>query len=236
MFKIALVQKKAVPNQPKENLKLAVRYIQALREAAKTYHIGVAATFLAQAPHKPQNMAVIIDRSGELLLQYAKVHTCAFSLEALLEGGKEFKVCNFEGIRLGVMICYDREFPESSRVLMLKGAEIILIPNACDMNPARLNQLCARAFENMTGIAMANYPGKGWGNSCAFSPVVFDENGYTDNTLLMADDSSEEIFIAEFDMEKIRSYRKRETWGNAYRKPHAYGELLSTQVQEPFIR
>ena len=52
----------------------------------------------------------------------------------------------------------------------------------------------------------------------------------------MADDSSEEIFIAEFDMEKIRSYRKRETWGNAYRKPHAYGELLSTQVQEPFIR
>ena len=119
---------------------------------------------------------------------------------------------------------------------MLKGAEIILVPNACDMNPARLNQLSARAFENMTGIVMANYPGKGWGNSCAFSPIVFDENGYTDNTLLMADDCSQGIFLAEFNMEQIRKYRKNETWGNAYRKPYAYKPLLDTRIEDPFIR
>ena len=292
MFTIALVQKKALPNQPQANLKLAVssikeaqrmgadlvlfpemwsngyappyesafedpfapafaqqrknwleqaiplhgRYVKALQETAKACRIGVAATFLARTPGKPQNMAILIDRNGKILLQYAKVHTCDFSLEALLEGGREFKVCDFEGIRLGIMICYDREFPESARVLMLKGAEIILVPNACDMNPARLNQLSARAFENMTGIVMANYPGKGWGNSCAFSPIVFDENGYTDNTLLMADDCSQGIFLAEFNMEQIRKYRKNETWGNAYRKPYAYKPLLDTRIEDPFIR
>ena len=38
----------------------------------------------------------------------------------IFESGKKFKVCDFEGIQLGIMICYDREFPESARILMLK--------------------------------------------------------------------------------------------------------------------
>ena len=77
---------------------------------------------------------------------------------------------------------------------MLQAAEIILVPNACDMNPARLNQLSTRAFENMVGVAMANYLGENWGYSCAFGPIVFNENGdYVDNPLFMADDKSEDL-------------------------------------------
>lgn len=212
-------------------------YVTAIREAAVKFHIGVCATFLSKSGDQFQNTAIIIDRGGKILLNYAKVHTCDFSLEKLLQHGSEFKVCDFEGVQLGVMICYDREFPESARILMLKGAEIILVPNACDMNPARINQLSSRAFENMVGVAMANYPGKGWGGSCAFSPIVFDENGsYQDNVLLQADDTSEEILIAEFPMDEIRAYREQETWGNAYRKPAAYLDLVSVEVKKPFIR
>ena len=212
-------------------------YVKELQSAAAQFQIGVCATFLSQHQGKFQNTAILIDRNGRILLNYAKVHTCDFSLEKLLSHGTEFFVCDFEGVKIGVMICYDREFPESARVLMLKGAEIILVPNACDMNGARLNQLNARAFENMVGIAMANYPGRGWGGSCAFSPVVFDENGNNiDNVLLQADDISEQIYLTEFNIEEIRAYRKRETWGNAYRKPEAYADLVSFTVQEPFIR
>lgn len=212
-------------------------YVRTIRETAAKYRIGVCATFLSKSEDAFQNTAVIIDRTGQILLNYAKVHTCDFSLEKLLQHGSEFKVCDFEGIPLGVMICYDREFPESARILMLKGAEIILVPNACDMNPARINQLGSRAFENMVGIAMANYPRKGWGGSCAFSPIVFDENGnYLDNLIARADDASEAILIASFDMDKIRAYRERETWGNAYRKPAAYSDLVRFEVNRPFIR
>ena len=212
-------------------------YVRTIRETAAKYRIGVCATFLSKSENAFQNTAVIIDRTGQILLNYAKVHTCDFSLEKLLQHGSEFKVCDFEGIPLGVMICYDREFPESARILMLKGAEIILVPNACDMNPARINQLGSRAFENMVGIAMANYPRKGWGGSCAFSPIVFDENGnYLDNLIARADDTSEAILIASFDMDKIRAYRERETWGNAYRKPAAYSDLVRFEVNRPFIR
>ena len=292
-MKIALVQKRAVPNHPKRNSELAVRYIReasclgadlvlfpemwsngyappfdgafddptdpafekerkewlenavaiesgyvtAVKDAAAKYKIGVCATFLSKTEDKFQNTAIVIDRSGKILLNYAKVHTCDFSLEKLLQHGSEFQVCDFEGVQIGVMICYDREFPESARVLMLKGAEIILVPNACDMNPLRLNQLSTRAFENMVGVAMANYPGKGWGGSCAFSPVVFDENGNClDNVIIKANDVLEDILIAEFDMDRMRAYRERETWGNAYRKPEAYTDLVRFEVKAPFIR
>ena len=292
-MKIALVQKRAVPNCPKRNLELAVRYIgeasclgadlvlfpemwsngyappfdgafddptdpafekerkewlenavtiesgyvTAVKDAAAEYKIGVCATFFSKTEGKFQNTAIVIDRSGKILLNYAKVHTCDFSLEKLLQHGSEFQVCDFEGVQIGVMICYDREFPESARVLMLKGAEIILVPNACDMNPLRINQLSTRAFENMVGVAMANYPGEGWGGSCAFSPVVFDENGNClDNVIIKADDVLEDILIAEFDMDRMRAYRERETWGNAYRKPEAYTDLVRFEVKEPFIR
>lgn len=212
-------------------------YIATLKTTAKQLHIGICATYLSATSLKPQNTAIIIDRNGNVILDYAKVHTCDFSLEKLLQNGDDFKVCEFDGVQVGVMICYDREFPESARVLMLKGAEIILVPNACDMNPARINQLSTRAFENMVGVAMANYPNKCWGSSCAFSPVVFDENGnYLDNTIIKTTDVSEQILIAEFDIDEIRRYRKTETWGNAYRKPQAYTDLLSKNICKPFVR
>lgn len=212
-------------------------YMTSLKKIAAEYQIGICATFLSHSSKGFQNSAAILDRQGQVLLNYAKVHTCDFSLEALLHHGDEFFVCDFDHVKLGVMICYDREFPESARILMLKGAEIILVPNACDMNPARLQQLSSRAFENMVGVAMANYPGKQWGHSCAYSPIVFDEKGaYIDNLMISADDCTEDILIATFDLDRLRAFRKRETWGNAYRKPRTYSDLVRTEINDPFIR
>ena len=51
---------------------------------------------------------------------------------------------------------------------MLKGAEIILVPNACSGMRPRVNVLETRAYENMVGVVMANYAGENMGNSCAF--------------------------------------------------------------------
>ena len=54
------------------------------------------------------------------------------------------------------MICYDREYPESARILMLKGAEVILVPNDCGSMQPRIRALSTRAYENMVAVAMAN--------------------------------------------------------------------------------
>lgn len=71
--------------------------------------------------------------------------------------GEDFYVADLDTesgiVKVGAMICFDREFPESARILMLKGAEIILVPNACPLEINRLSQLRARAYKNMLGIA-----------------------------------------------------------------------------------
>jgi len=76
------------------------------------------------------------------------------------------------------MICYDREFPESARILMLKGAELVLVPNACPMEINRLSQLRARAFENMLAITTCNYPEtvpECNGNSSVFDGIIYSK-------------------------------------------------------------
>lgn len=123
---------------------------------------------------------------------------------------------------------------------MLKGAEIVLVPNACPMEINRLSQLRGRAYENMMGIATCNYPdGKPDcnGHSSAFDGVAYlpDMAGSRDTCILEAD-GSEDIYIAEFDMEMLQEYRRHEVHGNAYRHPQKYHLLIDEQIQEPFVR
>jgi predicted amidohydrolase len=71
----------------------------------------------------------------------------------------------------------------------------------------------------------------------AFDAVTFPEiDADSVDTLIVEAGEAEGVFVAEFDMDNIRSYRKRETWGNAYRRPRAYEVLVSTDVDEPFVR
>lgn len=212
-------------------------YLQQICDTAKQLNLGVIVTAITKGQKKPQNSAYVIDKSGTMLMKYSKVHTCDFADEACLESGEAFHVCSFHGIKLGIMICYDREYPESARMLMLKGAEIILVPNDCGAMKPRLCALSTRAYENMVGVAMANPNGENAGNSCAFSPICWDEDGNcVDNILLLADDSTEGLFYAEFDMDKIRRYREKEMMGNTYRKVKAYDLLNSEKIEYPFIR
>jgi predicted amidohydrolase len=170
-------------------------------------------------------------------MKYSKVHTCDFADEKTVEPGMEFKVCDCDGIKLGIMICYDREYPESARILMLKGAELILVPYDCGSMAPRLNALSTRAYENMVGVAMANPNGENAGCSCAYSPICWDEDGRcVDNTILMADELAEGLFYADFDMDAIRDYRNTEMMGNTFRKVDTYSELMNKAIQEPFIR
>lgn len=212
-------------------------YIKQISSAAKIYGVGVVATAFTKGKAKPQNSAFIIDKNGNVIMKYSKVHTCDFADEVCLENGIEFKICDFHGVKLGVMICYDREYPESARILMLKGAEIILVPNDCGSMKPRVQALSTRAYENMVGVVMANPNGENAGCSCAYSPVCWDENGVCiDNTIFIADDKTEGIYYADFDLSALREYRKREMMGNTFRKTEAYSDLLRAEIKEPFIR
>ena len=212
-------------------------FISALCLAAQRLRMGVVATALTKGRTKPRNSAFVIDKEGQILMKYDKVHTCDFADEKCLESGDEFKVCDFHEVRIGVMICYDIEYPESARILMLKGAEIILVPNDCGTMKPRVQTLSTRAYENMVGIAMANPNGENCGNSCAFHPICWDRDGICiDNTIFLADAMTEGLYYASFDMEQLRYYREHEMMGNTFRKVKAYQALLSNNIEHPFIR
>ncbi len=215
-------------------------YVNSFRKLAWDLDMAIGLTYLEQWEGFPRDSISLIDRHGEIRLTYAKVHTCDFDREAALTPGDYFYVCELDTdcgpVKVGAMICFDREFPESARVLMLKGAELILTPNACELEANRIGQFRACAFENMLGVAMANYaiPQEN-GHSAAFDGIAFKETGSRDTCLVEAD-GHEGIYLAEFDLENLRAYRSSEAWGNAYRKPGRYGILTSPEVESPFVR
>lgn len=216
----------------------------AFKAIAAKLNMAVAVTILESYDPFPRNTVVLFDRHGKNIMTYAKVHTCDFDAEHSLTPGDDFYTAELDTengtVKVGAMICYDREFPESARILMLKGAEIVLVPNACPMEINRLSQLRGRAFENMIGIATCNYPcGQPDcnGHSSAFDGIAYlpDMPDSRDTCILEAS-GKEGIYIAEFNMDMLRAYRKSEVHGNAYRHPQKYTVLIDEQINEPFIR
>lgn len=219
-------------------------FVESFRHLARELNMAIGITLLEKYKDGVRNTLLLFDRHGEKKLTYAKVHTCDFSVERNLTPGEAFYVTDLDtaqgNVKVGAMICYDREFPESARILMLKGAELILVPNACPMEINRLCQLRARAYENMLAVATCNYPENVPdcnGRSTVFDGVAYlpDEEDSRDMCILDAG-VEEGIYIAEIDLEQLREYRKNEVHGNTYRHPLKYGVLTKTGVEEPFIR
>jgi len=226
------------PNALEECAKIAQNangpFITRFKDLAKELDMAILITYLENRKGKFRNSATLIDRHGNSIMTYSKVHTLDFfKMEASFEPGEGFEVVEldtrFGAVKTGIMICYDREFPESARVLMLKGAELILTPNACGLDPLRINQFQTRAWENAVVCAMANYAEGQWynGHSCAYNA-----NG---DALLMAGEG-EGVFMVEVNMAEAREIREDTYWGNAFRRPHKYENLISTEVETPFTR
>ncbi|MCL2037783.1 carbon-nitrogen hydrolase family protein [Candidatus Saccharibacteria bacterium] len=209
-------------------------FVQTFTNLAKELEMAIAMTYFEKTENKPRNTVLVVDRFGKKILKYSKVHTVDWQMEHFLEPGKEFVVSELDygrgKVKLGAMICFDRTFPESARVLMLKGAEIIIIPNACAMQQIRRDQLKVRAFENMAGVVLVNYPDddqrEAWGKSGAYSPVWRDSQRNELDTVIVEMGEGEDIAIADFDLREIREFRGKGDIVIGNRKPQAYEELV----------
>ena len=219
-------------------------FVQTFQTLAKELNMAIGITILEEYDPAPRNSLCLFDRMGELMYTYAKVHTCDFGEEKILEPGEEFFVADLNTekgiVKVGSMICYDRELPESARVLMLKGAEVLLVPNACPMEMNRLSQLRGRAYENMMAIATCNYPGEQ--PDCNGHSTVFDGVAYVPeldesrDTCILEAGEEEGMYLAQLDLDLLRSYREKEVHGNAFRRPNKYGILVQEKKEKPFVR
>lgn len=229
----------SIPQDTDELKRLAVSsesdFVRGFGKLAAELQIAIGITFLEKNEPKPLNSVILYDRNGKSRLHYSKVHTCAFDAEKMLSPGDDFYVEDLDTgrgvVRVGCMICFDREFPESARILMLKGAEVILAPNACPLEINRLAALRTRAYENMLAIATCNYPGGHPdcnGHSTVFDGVAWldQEPGARDMCVFEAPEE-EGVYLAEIDLDQLRAYRADEVMGNAWRHPEKYEILVS---------
>lgn len=233
-----------VPEWTAEAIPADGPFAETFRALAAQLGMAIGVTLLERWAGGPRNSLILFDRLGRRQFVYGKVHTCDFDVERNLTPGEDFPVTVLDTaqgpVKVGAMICYDREFPESARILMLQGAELILTPNACPMEINRISQLRARAFENMLAVATCNYPQDVPdcnGHSTVFDGVAYlPEEEHSRDTCILQAGGGEGVYLARLDLERLRRYRESEVHGNAYRRPAQYSLLTAAGVDPPFVR
>ncbi|AIR89095.1 carbon-nitrogen hydrolase family protein [Pseudomonas cremoricolorata] len=153
------------------------------------------------------NSVQLIDAHGQRLAKYRKTHLFGELDRAQFSAGSQHcPVVELNGFMLGLLICYDIEFPENARQLALAGAELIVVPTA-NMTP--YDFICqvtvrARAQENQCYLVYANYCGaEGDIHYCGQSSIV-DPDG---SLLAMAGQAPCQL-LADVQRERVLEGRK----------------------------
>ncbi len=171
------------------------------------------------------NSAVLIGKTGERLANFRKLHLYGAMENEVFTAGEDAAVmAEIDGVKLGILICYDVEFPETVRGLALRGADLVAVPTALmrpyEFVPRML--IPTRAYENSVCVAYANrcgvegdlvYPGE----SCIVGP---------DGHVLARADESETLIGATLDAEMFAKARVFNSFLRD-RRPALYG--ASTQ-------
>jgi N-carbamoylputrescine amidase len=133
------------------------------------------------------------------------------------------------GVRIGILICYDRHFPEAARILGLKGAHLLLVPTATYRDWIREVweiELRGHAIANMFYVGGVNKVGPDVGGPPGrhyFGTALFIDP--TGNVMGRAGDKQDEILYADIDAKACDD--ARDLWGFfKFRRPDAYGEIL----------
>ncbi|MDV2686036.1 carbon-nitrogen family hydrolase [Alkalihalophilus lindianensis] len=181
-----------------------------IKELAKKWQVNlVGGSFATKENDKIFNRAVVIDRKGNLVYQYDKMHLVPMLNEHLyLEGGQSSaETFELDGQKMGIVICYDLRFPELMRGLALEGAQAVYIvaewPEARSNHWKVLQQ--ARAIENQMYIVSSNRVGEYDGvEFCGNSMIV---NPWGD-FIHFATQDQEETIVASLDLEKVKEVRE----------------------------
>ncbi|RJP24175.1 MAG: carbon-nitrogen hydrolase family protein [Candidatus Abyssobacteria bacterium SURF_5] len=167
---------------------------------AKRHAINVIATLFEEENGTYYNTAVLFSKTGELVGKYRKTHIPKSSSPIMnsdekyyFSPGDRLPVFELDGLTVGILICFDRSFPETFRVLTVKGAEIIFVP-VCSWGAradAFQSELQVRAMENQVFVVAVNKAGweqiegedggrDHFGRSCIIGPLGKME-AYTGN-------------------------------------------------------
>jgi predicted amidohydrolase len=167
-----------------------------LKAIARQHNLHLVVGMLECAGEQLYNAAVLISPDG-LIGCYRKVHLPFLGVDRFTVHGREgFRVYDTQLARIGVNICYDCSFPESARVMMLAGADLIALPtNWPESGGCAVPDFVVptRALENKLYYAAVNRVGTERGHKFIGRSSIVDPSG---QTLAKAEDS-EQMLLAE---------------------------------------
>jgi beta-ureidopropionase len=207
--------------------------VSRMREVAREHGVVlIVPWYEEEQPGVYYNTACVIERDGSVLGKYRKTHIpqvgpCFWEKFYFKPGNLGYPVWDTSVGRIGLIICYDRHFPEVARELGLKGAELVFNPSATVESLSRylweLEQpahAVANGFwvaaSNRVGVEAPLNPNKFYGSSYFCSP--------RGKIVAQASDSEDEVLVADIDLDEIREVR--DTWQFFRdRRPETYGDL-----------
>ncbi|MGP4073269.1 carbon-nitrogen family hydrolase [Piscibacillus sp. B03] len=181
-----------------------------LQNLAKKHHVNIIGGSIANKKDGGiYNTAMVVNRKGELIYEYDKVHLVPMLDEhKFLSGGQNApEVFELDGLKFGLIICYDLRFPELIRPLALDGAQVLCA--VAEWPSARKNHWrtlqIARAIENQMYVVSGNRVGSYDGTDFAGHSMAVDPWG---DVLSEGSDDQEQVVTLSLDLEKVDQVRK----------------------------
>ncbi len=145
----------------------------AVAEIASTHGLAIAYGYPERDGESVFNSAQLLSADGDRLANYRKTHLFGcFERDHFTPGDVPVVQAQLHGLRVGLMICYDVEFPENVRAHALAGTDLLLVPTA-QMHPFQFvaeSLVPVRAFENQMYVAYVNRVGQEGSSSSSDSP------------------------------------------------------------------
>ena len=213
--------------------------IKKMQTIAKDLGVVLPVSFFERSGLVYFNSIVVIDADGSIVGHYRKSHIPDFPLYEekfyFSPGDTGFRAFDTKFGRIGVGICWDQWFPEAARIMVLKGAEILLYPTAIgseifspdlDSKDHWQSVMRGHAAANIVPVISSNRIGKevSGTNEIEFygSSFICDHKG---KIIKSGDKTSESVLTHTFDLNEIRDYRR--SWGVFRdRRTSLYGSLL----------
>ena len=189
--------------------------IRGFCDACREHGIFASPNFYVEKDGKRYDMSLLIDDRGELLGEQKMVHIaqcpCFYEQDYYTPSEEGFRVFDTSIGKIGIVVCFDRHYPESIRTEALMGADLILIPTANTVDePSELFQweIKIQAFHSSVYVAMCNRVGPEGGMDFSGESIVAGPGG---ETLALAG-NGEELLLCEVEPEQARLLREKKPY------------------------
>lgn len=206
--------------------------VAAVQQACAELGISAVVGFIERVGDRLANAAMLLDSRG-VRAHYRKTHLPHLGVDRWVDPGCDPLVpVEAAGLKVGLLICYDASFPEATRTLALKGADLVLLPtNWPEEAEIKGNWLPnTRAYENVIYFASINRVGTERGYRFHGASRVCDPTG---GVLVQGPRDREALLLCDLDPARARTKRIERRGGEYWidRIAHRREDLYETQTR-----